>query len=60
MKHWKTVLGILIFISITGLSLPFVVTQLTFGFDLALTNANEIGDAIGGILGPYFSFIGSV
>jgi hypothetical protein len=40
-------------------SIPLILTQCEFGADLGLENANEIGDAIGGTLGPYLSFIGS-
>lgn len=38
----------------------FIITQISIGLDLGRADANEIGDTIGGILGPYFSFIGSV
>ncbi|MBK9509973.1 MAG: hypothetical protein IPP61_10025 [Cytophagaceae bacterium] len=60
MKHWKTIIGIFIGLTIFGLFLPFIITQISIGLDLGRADANEIGDTIGGILGPYFSFIGSV
>lgn len=61
MKHWKIILGIFIGLTIFGLFLPFLITQKSWFSDLNLgrADANEIGDTIGGILGPYFSFIGS-
>ncbi|CAN1570349.1 hypothetical protein MCERE19_03165 [Spirosomataceae bacterium] len=40
-------------------SIPLILTQCEFGINLGLEKANEIGDAIGGTLGPYLSFIGS-
>jgi hypothetical protein len=36
-----------------------LITQKPWFRDLGRSDANEIGDAIGGILGPFFSFIGS-
>ncbi len=48
-----------IFIILIGILILYSVTQQSWGFDLGSSNANELGDAIGGILGPYFSFIGS-
>lgn len=50
------------FFLILILLIPFItliVTQCESRFSLGLTKANEIGDAIGGTLGPYLSFIGS-
>lgn len=60
MKHWKTIIGIFIGLTIFGLFLPLIITHISIGLDLGRADANEIGDTIGGILGPYFSFIGSV
>lgn len=59
MKHWKTILCIFIGLTLLGLFLPLIVTQVSLGLDLGRADSNEIGDTIGGILGPYFSFIGS-
>lgn len=59
MKHWRIILWIFIGLTFIGIFLPLIVTQLSFGFDVGRSDANEIGDTIGGILGPYFSFIGS-
>lgn len=39
------------------LGLPFVVTQCTFGYELGVNGANEIGDTLGGVLGPFISLI---
>ncbi len=42
------------------LGLPFVVTQCTFGYELGVDDANEIGDTLGGILGPFIGLISSI
>jgi hypothetical protein len=59
MKHWRIVLGTFIVLTLFGPFVPVIVTQWSFGLDFGRYDANEIGDTIGGILGPYFSFIGS-
>lgn len=59
MKNWNWILGTFVVLTIIGLFLPFLITQKPWFWDLGSSDANEIGDAIGGILGPYFSFIGS-
>lgn len=57
LKNYKYTSFLLLIISIFGL--PFLLTQCEFGYSLGLEDSNEIGDALGGTLGPYLSFIGS-
>jgi hypothetical protein len=59
MKHWRIVIAIFVGLTLLGVFLPFIVTHYSLWLDLGRSDANEIGDTIGGILGPYFSFIGS-
>lgn len=60
MKKAWLVFGILIILTLLGLCIPYWVTQNPSKYNFGVSGANEIGDAIGGILSPYFSFIGSV
>jgi hypothetical protein len=59
MKKGWLVFIVLIFLTLIGLCIPYWVTQNPSNYNFGVTDANEIGDTIGGILGPYFSFIGS-
>ncbi len=58
-KKYRLTSVLILIISI--FAIPLLLTQCDFkiGLDLGLEKANEIGDAIGGTLGPYLSFIGS-
>ncbi len=48
-------LGISAVVGILGL--PYLVTQCSFGYFLGVKNANEIGDTLGGILGPFIGLM---
>lgn len=48
-------LGVAAIVGILGL--PYLVTQCSFGYYLGVEDANEIGDTLGGILGPFIGLI---
>lgn len=54
----------LIWISLTGtigiFSLPYIVTQCSWGYNLEVEDSNAIGDTIGGVLSPFIGLLGAI